>query len=599
MATKYLSKRNIQFLLYEVFDVVSLTQHAYYQQHSQEVFDMILDSSLQLANTHLFPILKEMDLNPPELVNQEVHVHPAVKTIMRECGKGGWISSSFSEEEGGAQLPLTISNLCRFIFAAANYSGSVFADLTAGAAHLILACGTEEQKQRYVPKMISGEWQGTMALTEPDAGSSLADLTTVAKATNAGHYLIRGQKIFTSAGDHNGTDNVIHLMLARIEGAPSGTRGISLFVVPKKRLGPHNKLESNDIYPSQVFHKLGYKGAPLLQLSIGDNNDCHGYLLGEPQHGLKYMFQMMNEARLEVGMGATGIATAAYYASLEYTRERTQGRPVTQKDPNVPQIPIIEHTDVKRMLLFQRSIIEGSLSLLTQCCLYYDLEKSLAGEEREKYNHLLQILTPVAKTFPSEMGILSVSQGLQCLGGYGFCDDFPLEQYYRDIRIHPIHEGTTGIQGMDLLGRKVTMNNGKAVMFLGQEIQKTIDSSQTISELKPYAEQLTQAVEKLSEVTMHLISKGQNPEVFLADSTLYLEFFGMVIISWQWLLQAVSAQEALTRTESESEQNFYQGKLFTFRYYFSYELPKIAGLATRLMDNDPITVNMKTEYFAD
>ena len=472
MATKFVSERNIKFLLYEVFDLESLTKYEYYSEHNRKMFDMVLKAAVKLGKDLLFPIFEEMDRNQPELVDGEVKVHSSVKTIMKEFGEGGWIASRVPFDQDGEQLPNMVADICEFIFAAANYSANAYPGLTFGASHLIESFGSKELYDRYVPKMRSGEWQGTMALTEPEAGSSLSDITTMAEPTAKGYYQIRGQKIFISAGDHDGVDNVVHLMLAKITGAPAGVKGISLFVVPKKRMETDGTLVSNDVAASGVYHKLGYRGCPIVQLSLGDKNDCRGWLVGEPHSGLKYMFQMMNEARIGVGMGAAAMATAAYYASLEYTKTRCQGRKLGQKDPNLPPVPIIEHADVKRMLLFQRAVIEGAQSLLMQCSKFVDFQKVLAGEEREKYHLLLEILTPIAKTYPSEMGIQSISQGLQCLGGSGYCDDYPLEQYYRDCRIHPIHEGTTGIQGMDLLGRKVIMHDGQAFLLYISELQR-------------------------------------------------------------------------------------------------------------------------------
>jgi butyryl-CoA dehydrogenase len=374
--------------------------------------------------------------------------------------------------------------------------------------------------ETYVPQMFSGEWQGTMALTEPQAGSSLADITTTAEPTDQGYYKVKGQKIFISAGDHDGVDNVIHLLLAKIKGAPAGVKGISLLTVPQKRL-ENGQLVSNDVNTAGIYHKLGYRGAPITQLSMGENGDCRGFLVGEPHKGLIYMFQMMNEARIDVGLGAAAIASAAYYASLEYAQQRPQGRRLTSKDPTQPQIPIIQHADIKRMLLFQRAVVEGSMSLIMQCALYADLGRVLTGEEKEKYELLLDLLTPVAKSYPSEMGIPSVSAGLQILGGYGYCDEFPLEQFYRDARIHPIHEGTTGIQGITLLGRNVTMKNGAALKLFLAEVQGTIKKAEEIGELKPYAQELKSALDRLTKVTLHLIGLAQSkgPEVFLADST--------------------------------------------------------------------------------
>ncbi|MCP4353852.1 MAG: acyl-CoA dehydrogenase [Desulfobacterales bacterium] len=601
MPDKFVSERNLKFLLYEVFDAASLTEFDYYRQHNRKMFDMILDAALKLAKDLLRPNLRDMDKNPPELADSQVKVHPMVRPFMKECGQGGWIGATFPDDLDGEQIPLVISGCCRYIFAGANYSASVYPELTAGAAHLITSFGNDSLIQTYVPKMFMGQWQGTMALTEPQAGSSLADITTSAQPTEQGYYNIQGQKIFISAGDHDAVENVVHLMLARIEGAPAGVKGISLFVVPKKRIESDGQLVSNDVAVSQIYHKLGYRGAPITELSIGEKNDCRGWLVGEPNKGLSCMFQMMNESRLGVGTGAAAIASAAYYAALEYAKERPQGRKLLQKDPAMPQVPIIEHADVKRMLLFQRAVVEGSLSLLMQCYMYADMEKLTHGAEKEKNSLLLDILTPVAKTYPSEMGILSVSQGLQCFGGYGYCDDFPLELYYRDARIHPIHEGTTGIQGMDLLGRKVMMNNGKALKLYIEEVQKTVQAALEISVLEPYAQTLSGALDKLGQVTLYSgeIAQKRGPEVFLADATLYLEFFGIITIAWQWLLQAVCAQKALENDLSKAEFNFYKGKFYTFQYFFAYELPKIKGLAERLMNADGLTVEMVADYFAD
>ena len=599
MAEKFISERNVKFMLYEVFDAESLTQYDYYAEHGREIFDLVLDTALKLGRDILQPVLREMDRNPPLFIDGEVKVHPMVRDWMRTCGEGGWISAQVPFERGGQQLPLLITGVCRFIFSAANYSASVYPMLTAGAAHLIESFGSEALKETYIPRMYAGEWQGTMALTEPQAGSSLSDLSTLAEPTDAGYYLLRGQKIFISASDHDGVDNIVNLLLARIKGAPPGVKGISLFVVPKFRPETDGVLVRNDIQVAGTFHKLGYRGSPICQLSLGENNDCRGYLVGEPHKGLADMFQMMNEARIDVGMSAAAIASAAYYASLQYARERPQGRRLAAKDPSLPQVNIIEHADVKRMLLFQRAVVEGSLSILLQCCVYADRVRVLTGEEKERNELLLDLLTPVAKSYPSEMGILSVSQGLQILGGYGYCDEFPLELFYRDARIHPIHEGTTGIHGLDLLGRKMVMKGGKAAQLYLQEVGQTINQAREVPALAPYATRLQEALGKLKEVTARLvqISQEKGPEYFLADASLYLEFFGIIAVAWQWLVQALVIRKGMERELSEEEDNFYQGKFQTFAYFFHYELPKIEGLAQRLMEGDGLTVEMKADLF--
>lgn len=601
MASKFVSERNLRFLLYEVFDAEALTQLAYFEEHNRDVFDLVLDTALKMARDKLLPCFREMDQNPPRLEHGEVKVHEAVRSILAEWGEGGWIAASLPFEHGGQQLPSLITLACSYVFGAANFSSTGFPLLTTGAAHLILSYGSEKLKDTYVPPMIAGEWQGTMALTEPHAGSSLSDITTRAEPTEHGYYLMRGQKIFISAGDHDGVDNVVHMMLAKIPGGPPGAKGISLFLVPKKRVSDDGSLEPNDLTAISVYHKMGYRGCPITQLSIGDGNDCRGYLLGEPHRGLSYMFQMMNEARLGVGMQATSIASAGYYAALDYAKDRPQGRKLGAKDPSQPQIPIIEHADVKRMLLFQRAISEGSLSLILQCSRYADLTKSQDKEQAAKAALLLDLLTPVAKSYPSEMGILSVSQGLQVLGGYGYCDEYPLEQHLRDSRIHPIHEGTTGIQAQDLLGRKVVMKNGEAMSLYLQELGAAIQAASALPALKPYAERLQDAADELQRITLALVQVALtgDAERFLADATLYLEFFGIIAVAWQWLLQGMAAEKASQAAASDSDRQFYQGKLVTLQYFFHYELPKIKGLAARLAESDGLTARLDPKAFSD
>ena len=609
MAAQFYSKRNLQFLLYEVFDSELLTQYPYYQDHARETFDMVLDSAEQISEKLLKPLLTEMDRKEPQLVDGKIKIHEGMFPILKKFGEDGWINAGFSYEEGGQQIPSTVLSSAAFIFQAANYSSSVFPFLTSGAANLIRSFGSQELKETFTPKMYTGEWQGTMALTEPDAGSSLSDITTTAESTeNEGIYKIKGQKIYISAGDHDGCDNVIHLMLAKIKGGPSGAKGISLFVVPQKRTVDEEKrarsenetlqLQDNDVITAGVYHKMGYKGAPIAHLMVGSNDNAFGYLVGEPHKGLIYMFQMMNEARIGVGMNATAIGTAAYYASLEYAKERPQGRLITDKDISKPQVQIIRHADVKRMLLFQKAVVEGSLSLLTQCSMYADLASVTEGEEREHYHLLLDLLTPIAKTYPSEMCCLTTSAAVQILGGAGYTTDFPVEQFYREARIHPIHEGTTGIHGLDLLGRKIIIKNGKSLQLLVTEILKTIDKASSIDRLKPFAQKLQAYLVKTDTVTKHLLGlASKDLEIFLSDATLYLELFGIMTIAWQWLVQAIKAEEALLAGASGDNFNFYQGKIFTLRYFYEYELVKIDALMKRLLSEDNVTVEMEAAYF--
>ena len=595
---KTIDARNLNFLLFEVFDVETLIEYDYFSHHSKQMFDMILKESIKLAQDLLAPSFEQMDRQPPELKNGKVSVHPDVRKIMTEAGNGGWLAATFPKEFDGDQLPETISSCLRFIFSAANYSGSVYPLLTEAAARLITSFGTKDLINAFVPNMLAGRWQGTMALTEPQAGSSLSDISTTAFRNQDGTYKIKGRKVFISAGDHDGVDNIVHLMLAKVDGAPAGVKGISLFVVPKL-IEKDGTLDSNDVVVSQIYHKMGYRGAPITELAIGDKDGCKGFLLGEENQGLSYMFQMMNEARLGVGIGACAISSAAYCSALEYCKERPQGRPVSQKDPLEPQVPIIEHADVKRMLLFQKSVVEGGLSLILQCALYTDFAKTVDRQTAQEFELLLDILTPVAKSYSSEMGILSTSAAVQCLGGYGYCQDFPVEQHFRDMRIHPIHEGTTGIQGMDLLGRKVIMKDQAAFHLFMKTVGRTIDRGKVIPLLTIYADQLRSAVDDLSEVTIHKLNLAVNEpaEVFLADATLYLDMFSTITIAWQWLRQAIVAEKALEGKLSSKEHRFYLGKRYAFRYFFGYELPKINGLKARLLDEDRITLEMESTYF--
>ena len=600
MAGKFVSERNLKFLLYEVFDIEALADYPVYRQHNRKTFDMVLAAALKLAKDLYRPLLEEMDRMPPELAGGQVKVHPSVRTILQEMGNSGWIAATFPLEFDGEQLPLTLAAAFRFAFSAANYSASAYPELTAGAAHLITAFGDAGLVKTYVPDMLAGRFQGTMALTEPQAGSSLTDIGTSAEPAEDGTYRLQGRKIFISAGDHDGVENVIHLLLAKIPGGPPGVKGISLFVVPKRCPGPDGQWIENGVTVSQIYHKLGYRGTPATELVIGEDAPCRGYLVGEPHKGLIYMFQMMNEARLGVGLGAAAIASAAYRAALDYSRLRCQGRGAEARDPAQPPVPIIEHPDVRRMLLFQRSVVEGSLGLLLQCHRYADMLRAAPAEERERWHLLLEVLTPVAKSYPSEMGILAVSQAMQCFGGYGYCEDFPVEQYYRDIRIHPIHEGTTGIQGMDLLGRKVVMQNGRALLLFIEEVKEAVRLAEAYPELESYAHQLDTAAAELGRVTNHLagvyIERGV--EFYLADATLYLELFGVIAVGWQWLLQALAVHRALGDKRSRAKTRFYLGKIQTFKYFFHYELPKTAGLVCRLKDREPVTVEMLPDFFS-
>ncbi|MEL7021884.1 MAG: acyl-CoA dehydrogenase, partial [Bacteroidota bacterium] len=533
---------------------------------------MLLSSVKDIADKEFFPYFTAMDEQPVHYKDGKVIVHPQVGRIIKIAGENGWIGATFDYEKGGMQLPHILQNAANHILQAANNSAVGYLGLTSGAADLIGTFGSQELFDTYVPKMQAGEWAGTMALTEPQAGSSLSDITTTAYPQADGSYKIKGQKIFISGGDHEYAENFVHLTLARIEGAPKGTKGISLFVVPKHRPTAAGGLEYNDVFTAGDFQKMGQRGYATTHLVYGENDNCQGWLVGQPHNGLRYMFQMMNGARIDVGLTAASTATAAYYASLQYAKERPQGRKLTndgKKNAKEEQTIIINHPDVRRMLLLQKAVSEGSLSLLLECSKYHDLSQALDGETAENCHDLLELLTPIAKTYPSEMGRISISNGLQVLGGYGFCMDFPLQQYYRDVRIMALYEGTTGIQSLDLLGRKMTMKNGKAVALLMQQVQETIATAMTHDELKPYAKQLAGKLEDTQKVFQHLLQfamKGDY-QTFLADATIFMEFASTIVMAWQWLKQATIAKQMLVTGSGKQGDEFYESKIHTMKFY--------------------------------
>ncbi len=599
----YMNMDTLRFQLQEVHKLEHLFQYPRYQDYDLDSIQIFLDAVKDFSDQELFPTFREMDEQPAHFSEGKIVVHPTVGKAMKKAGEMGVIAATFGHEDGGLQMPGMALLTAYFIMEAANNHVPGYAGLTDGSAKLITTFGNEHLKETYVPNMLTGQWAGTMCLTEPQAGSSLSDITTTAYPTDEGYYKIKGQKIFISGGDHEHTENFVHLLLARIEGAPAGTKGISLFVVPKKRPTKDGGLEPNDMVTAGDFQKMGQRGYCTTHLAFGENDDCRGWLVGEPHKGLKYMFQMMNDARISVGRGGASIACAAYHASLQYAKERPQGRRVMdsgKKDPNQEPVLIIEHADVRRMLLLQKAIYEGALSLLLEASRYHDLEQVTDGEEKEKNHLLLELLTPIAKTYPSEKGKEAVDNGLQVLGGYGFCSDFVLQQYYRDIRIMSIYEGTTGIQSADLLGRKVTMKDGKTMKLIVAEMQQTIEQALTFDELKPYAKMLgdkMKLTEKVLNFLLPFAMKGEF-ERFLSDATLFMDFFGTLVVGWQWLKMAVVAKQALVTGSTEYTTDFYESKVHTMRFFFKYELPKMEGLAPSLMSEEVLTILEEKEVIA-
>lgn len=591
---KYFSSKTLRYLLYEVHGVQELVKHERFQSYDRQSFDLLLDSVEDFSNQSLFPFIKAMDEKPSYFKDGNIQIHPQFEKILKQAGEMGLVGAAFDEKHGGLQLPVSLFSALYFIMEAANNHVTGYLGLTAGAANLILSFGSEQLKKAYVPKMLEMKWGGTMCLTEPQAGSSLSDILTSAKPLSDDTYHISGQKIFISSGDHQFGENFVHLVLARIEGAPAGIKGVSLFVVPKFRL-TETGLEKNHVTIAGEFDKLGQRGYCTTHLVFGESGECQGWLVGQPNQGLSYMFQMMNEARIATGRMGTGIASAAYYASLQYAIERPQGRKLQnggKKNIEESQTPIINHPDVKRMLLHQKAIVEGCISLILQASGYVDMEMVSSGPEKEKYQLLAEILTPMTKTIPAESGQEAVSTGLQILGGYGYMMDFMLQQYYRDIRIISIYEGTTGIQSLDLLGRKAIMHDGKALQLLAGEIQKEISNATQQKHTQSEAEKLGGCLQAVRSVMAHLIphASSGNHERFLADASLFMEMMSKIVMGWQWLKIGNSLNVHSINTDP-----FLKGKLLTMQYYFTYELPKATALQETLMNNHSITIDAETE----
>lgn len=596
MADKYCSVENAKFLLHDVHGFEDILKFKRYEDFDKESVDLLIDSVKDLADKEYFPYFEEMDAKPAAYKDGEIWAHPQVKTIFEKSGEMGMTGATFNYEHGGMQLPFMANIASGYILTAANNAAVMYTGLTAGAAHLITSFGTQELIDKYVPNMLNGKWGGTMCLTEPQAGSSLSDITTTAYPQADGTYKIEGQKIFISSGDHPYTENIVHLTLARIEGAPAGTKGISLFVVPKMRIQEDGSLVSNDVKAVGDFQKLGQKGNATVHLAFGENKDSIGWLVGEENRGLKHMFQMMNGARIDVGLNGAAIASAAYFASLQYAQERPQGRRLNnsgRKDVSEGQTFIINHPDVRRMLFLQKAVSEGALSLVMEAGRLHDIShQSTDAKEKEEAHLLLELLTPIVKTYPSEMGRTSVDNGLQILGGYGFCTDFPLQQYYRDIRISALYEGTTGIQSLDLLGRKVTMQNGRAMMLLVDKMQETLKAASTYDEFKPYIKTLGGKLEQTQEILQHLLQyamKGEH-EKFLADANIFMEFFSTIVIGWQWLKMATVAKEALVTGNLVQSSEFYESKIHTMKFFYKYEMPKTAAAMEILKNGDFLTI---------
>ena len=598
MHSKIIKRRELDFVLHELLDLQSLTRAPRFADHSRETFDAAIDTALQIATDKYAPHNRKGDTHEPHLDDGRVTLIAEVGHALKIFVDAGLLAATFDYADGGMQLPRCVANACWSLFKGANVATDTYATLTIGVANMLQAFGSSEQKQRYLEPLLAGRYFGTMVLTEPQAGSSLAEIQTSATPRDDGGYSIKGNKIFITAGDHELAENIVHLVLARIPNSPPGVKGISLFIVPKYRLAVAGPQPSplpegegaNDVALAGLIHKMGCKGTTSAMLNFGEHGECVGELLGEPNQGLACMFQMMNEARINVGLAASMLAMTGYLHSLDYARERVQGR--ATPDPRSPQVAIVRHADVRRMLLAQKSYAEGGFAL----CLYgawlsdrHDVAET--ADERREARLLLDLLTPVIKAWCSIYGTAANSLALQIHGGYGYTREYAVEQFYRDNRLNSIHEGTDGIQALDLLGRKVMADGGAGLELLGKEIAKTIAEARRLDDatLASHAQALEQAWSDL-QLTTRVIAETlpHHPTLALANASVYLDAFGHTVVAWIWLRQAVIAQ---TR-QHDSDTDFYRGKLAAARYFFAYELPKTAAQHTLLCSLEALNVEL-------
>jgi len=600
MSETLLSSRNLAFELYEVLDAEGLTRRERFAEHNRETFDAAIGTARSIAEKYFAPHNRKGDENEPRYENSQAVLIPEVKPAVDAFLEAGFLNAARSFEAGGMQLPTLLSQACFAHFQAANAATTSYPFLTMGAANLIESFGTDEQKQRFLQPMIDGRFFGTMALTEPHAGSSLSDIRTRAEPASDGTYRLKGNKIFISGGDHPLSENIVHMVLAKLPDAPPGVKGISLFIVPKFLVNDDGSLgQRNDVLLAGLFHKMGWRGTTSTALNFGDNGECVGYLVGKPHHGLSYMFQMMNEARIGVGMGAVMLGYAGYLYSLEYARERPQGRVPDSKDPTTAPVAIIQHADIRRMLLTQKSYVEVAFDLGLYAARLFDDTTTLEAEaERKQAHELLDLLTPIVKSWPSEFCLKANELAIQILGGHGYTREYPVEQYYRDNRLNPIHEGTHGIQSLDLLGRKLAQNGGAGLKQLIRLIANTAERATAYESLTALREPLEQLVARLQTVTIGLLTDLAQGKVnsSLENSALYLKVFGHTVIGWRWLEQAIRAEEGLAKGNT-ADADFYKGKLQAARYFLTWEVPGCHHELALLEARDDTCLAMQDAWF--
>ena len=581
-------RRDLDFLLHEVEGISSLCRHPRFAEHSRETFDATLDAAAELAMAKFANHNRASDVDEPHFVDGRVEILPAVKQALDAYAEAGFSALLADADEGGMQLPYTVALACDAMFAAANVSTAGYALLARGVANLLQAHATPEQCARYRTPILQGRFLGTMCLSEPQAGSSLGDIRTRAEPAGDGSYRLSGAKMWISGGEHELADNIVHLVLARLPDAPPGVKGISLFIVPKFRVNDDGSLGArNDVQLAGVNHKLGQRGIVNTFLKFGERGDCFGELVGAPHQGLAQMFHMMNEARIGVGVGAIMLGSAGYRYSLQYARERRQGRHPDQKDPASPPVAIIEHADVRRMLLQQKARVEGALGLAMHAATLVDAHGHDPDETRRADAHrLLELLTPVVKAWSADACLEANDLAIQVLGGYGYTREYPVEQCWRDNRLNPIHEGANGIQALDLLGRKAMMEGGAALKLLLRAIAATAAAAGTVPRLAEHALALTRAaglVARTTGVLAEAMARG-DVRAALANASRYLRLVGHVAVAWTWLRQALVASAATPA--SAADRDFYAGKLAACRWFFVHELPTIEHDAALLATLD-------------
>lgn len=601
MTAKMLDSRDMDFILYEWLDACQLTQRARYAEHSRETFDAALATARQVAEKYFANHNRKGDENEPAFDGKTVTLIPEIKAGCDAVIETGLTRAGRDYEQGGMQLPHLLSQACFAWIQAANVSSSVYAFLAQSAATVIEKFGSDDQRRRYFEPMLSGRFFGTMCLTEPHAGSSLGDIRATAELQSDGSYRLRANKIFISAGEHDLAENIVHLVLAKVrgpQGVEPGVKGISLFIVPKFLVNDDGSLgERNDVQLAGLFHKMGYRSSISTAMNFGEKTGATAYLIGEPGKGLGYMFHMMNEARIAVGTGAAVLAVAGYLESIEYARERPQGRAPDNRDPRSPMIPIIQHADVKRMLLEQKAIAEGSLAL----CMYSakmvdDMYTHPDAEARADAAATLDLLTPIIKAWPSEYGPRANDLAIQIHGGSGYMREYIVEQHYRDNRLNPIHEGTNGIQSLDLLGRKLGMNGGKTFLQLLAKMQEVAQTALVDESTRELGEALQQAMQRLASVARFFATqKDVPPNRLTANSAVFLDFMGRVVIAWIWTWQANIAAARLGG--ATADENFYRGKLQAARYFVRWELPRTVQQAELLTRLDMTCLEMEEAWF--